>query len=133
MDPAVRAVFDAWPPSVRPALLALRDTILATAAETDDVGALDESLKWGEPAYRPARPRTGTTVRINTVKGQPDRYAAYFHCQSGLIGQFRMLYPDDFIFEGERALIFDVAQAPPAEPLRHCIALALTHHLRGRR
>lgn len=132
MDPAVRAVVDAWPPTVRPALLALRDLILATAAETEGVGPLDESLKWGEPAYRPVRPRTGTTVRINALKGQADRYAAYFHCQSGLVGQFRMLYPNDFAFEGERALIFEVGAAPPAEPLRHCIALALTHHLRRR-
>lgn len=132
MDPAVRAVIDAWPPTVRPALLALREAILATAAETDGVGPLDESLKWGEPAYRPVRPRTGTTVRINALKGLPNCYAAYFHCQSGLIGRFRMLYPNDFTFEGERALIFDVGKAPPVEPLRHCIALALTHHLRGR-
>ncbi|MDB5472209.1 MAG: hypothetical protein JWR84_3769 [Caulobacter sp.] len=132
MDPAVRAVIDAWPPPVRPGLLALRDMILETAAQTEGVGPLDESLKWGEPAYRPVRPRTGTTVRINALKGRTDGYAAYFHCQSGLIGQFRMLYPDDFTFEGERALIFQAGQAPPAEPLRHCIALALTHHLRGR-
>lgn len=36
----------------------------------------------------------------------------------------------DFRFEGKRALLFGPGDRLPARALRHCIGLALTHHLR---
>ncbi|EJL30693.1 hypothetical protein PMI01_03085 [Caulobacter sp. AP07] len=130
--PEVRAFFDSRPPPLRDALLGLRGLILATAAQTPGVGVLVETLKWGEPAYRPKAPRTGTTVRINAVKGSPDRYAAYFHCQTTLVESFRLLYPDQFRFEGARALILSLGEPVPEAAFRHCVALALTYNLAGR-
>jgi hypothetical protein len=32
------------------------------------------------------------------------------------------------VFEGNRALLFDVKDPIPEQPLKHCIALALTYH-----
>jgi hypothetical protein len=32
-------------------------------------------------------------------------------------------------FEGNRSIVFDLADRLPEEPLRHCISLALTYHL----
>lgn len=127
--PEVRAFFDGRPQPLRDALLELRRLILTTAAETPGVGPLVETLKWGEPAYRPKAPRTGTTVRINAVKGAPDQYAAYFHCQTTLVESFRLLYPDQFRFEGDRALILPLGATVPEAAFRHCVALALTYHL----
>ncbi len=72
---------------------------------------------------------SGTTVRIDRRKAA-DGYAIYFHCQSGLVGRFRELYPDTFKYEGKRAIVFDAKAKVPVRALRHCIALALTHHLR---
>jgi len=46
-NPAVAAVFAAYPARVRAKLLALRRLILETAAKTPGVGALEETLKWG--------------------------------------------------------------------------------------
>ena len=63
-DQAVAATFAAFAPPQRQTLLSLRDIILDTAATNPMIGPLDESLKWGEPAYRPARNRVGTTVRL---------------------------------------------------------------------
>lgn len=74
-DPDVKAVFDAIPSRLRAPLLKLRGHILATAAQTPGVGDLTETLKWNEPAYLPRTPRTGTTIRINAVKGGGDQYA----------------------------------------------------------
>lgn len=54
----------------------------------------------------------------------------YFHCRSGLIDAFRELYPNRFVFEGKRAIIFAAANRVPVHALRHRIGLALTHHLR---
>lgn len=125
-DPRVRAVFDAYPAAVREALDDLRRLILE-AAHAADV-ELVETLKWGQPAYLPAQPRVGTTVRIDAVKGSPDRYALYVNCKTTLLDSYRLLYPDDFAFEGQRALVFSTAEPPPDEALRHCVALALTYH-----
>ncbi|HQS16534.1 DUF1801 domain-containing protein [Reyranella sp.] len=132
-DPRVAATFKAYPPEVRARLMALRETIVDVAATTDGVGVLTETLKWGQPSYLTEETGSGTTVRIDRLKGDSGGYAVYFHCQSGLIGQFRELYPETFAYEGERAILFDLGTQAPARELRHCIALALTHHLRKKR
>ena len=132
-DPRVAATFKAYPPEVRARLMALRETIFDVAATTDGVGVLTETLKWGQPSYLTEETGSGTTVRIDRLKGDSGGYAVYFHCQSGLIGQFRELYPETFAYEGERAILFDLGTQAPARELRHCIALALTHHLRKKR
>jgi len=124
----VRAVFDALPPGQRDALLVLRQLILDTAGSADV--ELVETLKWGDPAYRPKRPRVGTTVRINALKGTTDGYAMYVHCQTTLMDQYRLLYPETFAFDGQRALLFSTREPIPQDALRHCIALALTYHRR---
>ena len=130
IDRNAKATIDAHPKATRDALLALRKLILATAAETEGVGPLIETLKWGEPAYLPKAPRVGTTVRINALKGSPDKVAVFFHCQTNLVVAFRERYPDVFKFEGNRAIVLPVAKPLPANALKHCIAMALTYHLR---
>ena len=72
-------------------------------------------------------------MRIDRVKGDGARYAIYFHCQSGLVGNFRTIYPDTFTYEGTRAIVFDGKDRVPVRALGHCIALALTHHLRKKK
>ncbi len=94
------------------------------------VGGLEETLKWGQPAYLPAKPRTGSTVRIGPIKDDPDRYALFVHCQTTLIDDFRQLYEDRFSFVGNRALAFPHGEPLPRPALRHCISLALTYHLK---
>ena len=130
IDPHIRAAIHEHPKAVRESLLALRNLILATAAETKGVGPLVETLKWGEPAYLPKTPRVGTTVRINALKGSPDKVVVLFHCQTNLVASFRERYPDVLKFEGNRTIVLPVAKPLPAKPLKHCIAMALTYHLR---
>lgn len=131
-NPSVAAAFAAFPDALRPRLLALRDLILETARATRGVGAIAETLKWGEPAYLPKAPRVGTTLRINALKGSRDRYAIYFNCRTSLVESFRELYPDRFSFLGNRAIVFAIGDRLPRQALRHCIALALTYHLDSR-
>ena len=128
-DRAVAAVFKAYPANLRGQLMALRELVFETAARTDGVGALSETLKWGQPSYLTAETRSGTTVRIDQRK-KSDGYAIYFHCQSGLVGQFKELYPDTFRYEDKRAIVFELKDNLPKQALAHCIGLALTHHLR---
>ena len=60
---AVAQVFEDYPATVRQRLLALRELILQTAATTAGVGKLEETLKWGEPAYVTAESKGGSTIR----------------------------------------------------------------------
>jgi hypothetical protein len=129
-DARVAAVFRAYPPGLRARLMALRELVFDTAARTAGVGRLSETLKWGQPSYLTAESGSGTTVRIDRLKGRDDAYAVYFHCQSGLIGTFQTIYPDTFSYEGKRALVFGTKGRVPVRALRHCLALALTHHAR---
>lgn len=127
-DAAVEAKYRSLPEPLRLPMLRLRQVILNVAAETPEVGALTETLKWGEPAWLPRRPGTGTTVRANALKRSATQYALYVHCQTSLIETYRRHYPDQFVYDSNRALIFAVGREPPAGPLAHCIALALTYH-----
>ncbi|MEI7871111.1 MAG: DUF1801 domain-containing protein [Alphaproteobacteria bacterium] len=127
-DARVAAVFKDYPPDLRKRLMALRELVFDTAAATPGVGRLDETLKWGQPSYLTAESGSGTTVRIDCLKNR-DGYAIYFHCQSGLVDQFRTIYPDTFAYEGKRAIVLTAKDRVPTRALGHCIALALTHHL----
>jgi Domain of unknown function (DU1801) len=115
---------------VRSRLAALRRLILETAKTTEGVGAIEETLKWGQPSFATSQTRSGSPIRIDAVKSNPKRYAMYFHCQTNLVASFRQLYPKEFAYEGNRAILFDVDKSVPEKPLRHCIALALTYHAR---
>lgn len=133
MTPEVAAAFAAYPQSVRPKLEALRKLILATAAGIEGVGAVCETLKWGQPSYLTTETKSGSTIRIGRVKGDENSCALYVHCQTDLIETFRELYPDAFRYEGKRAIVFDAKSVIDEAALGHCIALALTYHSRKKR
>ena len=116
LDPALAAQF-----------AQLRQLIMDTAAALPQIGALEESLKWGEPSYTPRKKNTGSSVRI--AQRKDGRVALHFICHTGLIDEFRDLYPQ-LNFEGKRGIIVDMAKPLPEEELRHCIAKALTYFLK---
>ena len=110
-NPAVASVFEAYPPTIQRKLLEIRRLIFETAAKTEGVGKLEETLKWGDPAYVTAETKSGTTVRIAWRRSKPSHYAMYFHW-----------------YEGNRALIFKKPDPIPVEALRRCVAASLTYH-----
>jgi Domain of unknown function (DU1801) len=131
-DANVMAVFDRYPLPVRHKLLQLRGVILDVARKTPGVGAVEEALRWGQPSYITAETGSGSTIRIDQIKNEPDKYGVYFICTSGLVDTFKEIYGDEMDFVGNRSIVFDVADRLPEDALRHCISLALTHHLRKR-
>jgi hypothetical protein len=127
--PSGDALFAAYPAPVKARLLALRRLIFDTAKVTKGVGALQETLKWGQPSYLTPETRSGSTIRIDQVKPAASQVAVYFHCQTNLVETFRELYPE-LSYSGNRAILLDVTGKLPDAALRHCVALALTYHLR---
>lgn len=127
-DPGVARRFAIYPAKIRRKLMTLRAMILKTAAATDGVGALHETLKWGEPAYVTAESRSGSTIRIDWKEARPTEYAMYFNCKTNLIDTFRTLFPNDFRYQSNRAIVFDEDDIVSTQALEFCIAAALTYH-----
>lgn len=132
MSPIVPAnvaqVLASYPLPIQVQILAVRALIFATAAATEGVGVLEETLKWGEPAYLTTQSRSGSTLRLAWKPTQPEQYGLYFNCQTTLVATFRTLFPDTLKFAGNRAIVFAASESPPQETLAYCIAAALTYH-----
>ena len=128
----VALLFDDCPNGVRESMLALRELLFQTAQETKDAGQLEESLKWGQPSYQTVRPKSGTPIRLGWSDKTALECSLFFHCQTNLIATFRDLYPDTFHYDGNRQLSFSAARPMSVEPLKHCMALAMTYHHRKR-
>lgn len=128
-DPAVAAAFDAFPDDARPGLLEMRDLIFDVAAETKGVGALEETLKWGQPAYLTPETKSGSTIRLGAPKD--GGVALYAHCQTTIISDFRGLFPDEFTYEGNRAVRFAEGADLKPDALSFLIKSALTYHMKA--
>ena len=120
----VKAVFQNYPPQVKPQMLALRALVYDVADELglDD---LEETLKWGEPSYLTKK---GSTLRMDWKMKKPLQYALYFKCTSKLIVTIKEVYGDFFNYETTRAIVFSLEDKVPIEELKVCIRLALTYH-----
>jgi hypothetical protein len=123
----VARIFDCYPRHMREKLMFLRKLVFDTALETEGVGEIEETTKWGEPSYIA---KGGSAIRIDWKQSNPTQYAMYFHCKTKLVDTFRELYRDKFRFEGNRAIVFDEKDDIPINELKHCISLSLTYHRR---
>ena len=127
-NPEVAAVFLSYPREHRRKLLQIRELIFETAGRTEGVGTIEETLKWGEPAYLTPETGSGSTIRIAWKESAPQQCAVYFHCQTSLVSTFREMFPDSLRFEGNRSIVLRRDDRIPVEQLSSCIALALTYH-----
>jgi len=118
IPPPIQAAMDAVPTAQREILMALRRMILETAT-----GDIEETLKWGQPSYRATGSNKGTPIRIGLNKSGST--ALFTHCQTSVISDFRALFPDEFSYEGNRALI--VEDTSKSALLRSFIKSALTY------
>ena len=123
-------MFASYADAVRPELLTLRQFILDTADATPGVGAIEETLKWGQPSYLTSESRSGSTIRIAPTRPKSTHdYAMYFICHTNLVANFELLFGAVLTYEGKRALLFSVGADIPENELRECVAMALTYHL----
>ena len=127
-DTALRTVFDGFPTEQRAVLLTLRDQIFEIASATPGVGTLTETLKWNQPAYLTDQTGSGTTIRLGA--GRPDHVSVYTHCQTTVMSDLRLMHPDAFVFEKNRAVHMPVSVPLPKDALYSLFHQALTYHLR---
>ena len=127
----VARAFDAFPAAVRQRLLQVRGLIFETAARTDGVGSLAETLKWGEPAYLTAG--DGQRDNRSAWDGSDRRTRPAQFCSTAaprLSRRFARSFPATLATEKIRAILLRTSGALPRAPLAICLAMALTYHRR---
>jgi hypothetical protein len=129
MKNIIEEKFNSYPDQIKPKMESLRNLIYEVAKATDGIGELEETLKWGEPAYLTSETKSGTTIRIDWKAKNPDQIALYVSCNTTLIKTFRTLFEDDLEFKGNRAIVFPVEKPIPRKQLMICIQMALRYHL----
>lgn len=124
--PATQGAFDKANPAARAHMLTLRDLIFDIASELP-VGAVEESLKWGQPSYATSDTKSGTPIRLAVTKDGD--VAVLTHCQTTVMSDFRALAPPDMRFDGNRALHLSPADPIPLGAIAPLIRAALTYRL----
>jgi hypothetical protein len=124
ITPDIRAKFSSYPLEAQKQLEEVRRLIL-TVAEENALGAVEESLKWGQASYLV---KGGSSIRIDWKPKDPDVIKVYFHCQTSLVETFREIYRQEFDYEGNRAIVLPLTAEVHSGPLKHCLQLALKYH-----
>jgi len=128
-NPEIKNIFNNYPKTIKNKLLSIRELIFQISEESDDIGLIEETLKWETPSYLTYSPKSGTTIRLSTMRAYDDKYAISVHCQTTLVSDFKAIYPE-LEYEGNRSIIFDVNNDIPPGTIEHFITSALTYHKR---
>jgi len=124
-DPSVEIVFANYPGFVRDKMQFLRELVIETAEEVQEISKLEETLKWGEPSFIT---KQGSTLRMDWKEKTPDQYQMYFKCTSRLVETFKLVFGNLFEYEKNRAIVFQLNQKIPKEELKQCIKATLLYH-----
>ncbi len=125
----IKNIFNAYPKTVKDKLLFFREIIFQIADESNEIGKIEETLKWENPSYLTHSPKSGTTIRLSKVRAYDDKYAISVHCQTSLVSEFKEIYPE-LEYNGNRSIILNVSHELPLAKIRHFIFSALTYHYR---
>ncbi|MFV2057544.1 MAG: DUF1801 domain-containing protein [Thiohalomonadales bacterium] len=128
IEPEVNIVYNTYPKDIKDALLKIRHMIFEIASESEQIGDIIETLKWDNPSYLTHAPKSGTTIRLSSVRNDAEQYAISVHCQTNLISGFKIKYPK-LQYDGNRSIILNLKINPPYEAINHFIYLALTYTL----
>ncbi|EEA92653.1 DUF1801 domain-containing protein [Pseudovibrio sp. JE062] len=123
----VAAVFESYPADKRARLLELRGLILDCAQRLFGPASVTESLKWGEPCYRPLPKLGGTTVRLHWKPKFGDQIGLFVHCQTTVISDMRALYGDVLEFDGNRCLWLPAKGVYPRDAVEHFVSEAFRY------
>ncbi|MCG9759256.1 MULTISPECIES: DUF1801 domain-containing protein [Pseudoalteromonas] len=116
-------VLSIYPAAAQEKIRVLRRLVIRVASE-QNFGEVIEAIKWGELSFSV---KSGSPFRMAWKAKTPTNFHLYFHCQTKLIDTFRVLFPDDLQFEGNRAIVLKLEEEIPTEVLYRCIAIAMNY------
>lgn len=79
----------------------------------------------GQPSYLV---KGGSTIRIDWKPNDPNVVKVFFHCQTKLVETFKEIYPEEFVYEGKRAIVIPLKPIGRSGSLNHCLLMALKYH-----
>ncbi|MBO6792556.1 MAG: hypothetical protein JJ895_01505 [Balneolaceae bacterium] len=120
----IKPIIERYPDNVKTRFIEFKELLLNTASALEDVTKIDEDIKWGEPSYMS---NIGSPVRFGWSEKRSDQFRIHFICSTNLVETFHRVYPDLFLFDGNRGLIFDPDKSLESEPLNNCLKMALRY------
>ena len=116
-----------YPPEALRTFLKIR-TMIFEEADRLDAGPLEETLKWGEPAYLTSVTKSGSTIRVAWKPADPDNCNIYLNCNTDLVARFKTDFPSALKTTGNRCIHVPLAAEVAELPIRAAISMALTYH-----
>ncbi|WP_282061939.1 DUF1801 domain-containing protein [Roseobacter litoralis] len=116
-----------WPRKAKDRFHDIRAIVLGSVADAQDVNLI-ETLKWGQPAWHPDKPKVGSTLRLAWQQARPNQIGMFVNCNTTLADTMRSLYPTSFEHQGKRALYLPLDAPLPEQAIAHCAVLTLTYH-----
>lgn len=129
IPPHVLKAYDQIAQPHRARLLEVRGLIFEAATTSPRIGAIEEALRWGEPAYITTKRKTGSTIRLGIERGS-GLPAVFFNCNTTLVESFRAQFGSALRYSKNRAVLIDGNGADFETALKMCLTSALTYHLR---
>ena len=123
--PVARA-YGLFPVPLHALAMDLRVVVFTVAARME-LPDLEETIKWGEPAYLPGR--GGTTLRIGYGR-DATVCKLLVNCQTTLIDGWRQRFEGRLVFEGNRAVLLAPGVPFDRGAIETCVADAFVYHKR---
>jgi Domain of unknown function (DU1801) len=124
MELNVKQKYESYPENAR-ALFSIIRTAIFEVAQSEALGNIEETLKWGEPSYLV---KGGSTLRIDWKPKFPNQLSVYFNCKTTLVETFKEIFGNIFRYEGNREIVFLLSEEVPLQELKICISLSLRYH-----
>ncbi len=97
--------------------------LIRDIAEQNGLGQIEETLKWGQPAYLC---RFGSTIRVDWNR-EAESIDVFFNCKTCLVETFKEVFGDEFHYRGNRVIEMALNKPLPRS-LESCFLMALNYH-----
>ncbi|WP_444995866.1 DUF1801 domain-containing protein [Aliikangiella sp. IMCC44359] len=132
INDCLKSIINTYPSEAQSKFNQLRELVFNVAESNPAIGSINETVKWGEPAYLTEKKRIGTTIRIVWKQKNKDFIGIYLNCKTTLVETIATLFPDDFVVLGNRGLLIKLDDEIPYDAICFCFEMSLTYHLKKR-
>lgn len=109
-------------------MMEIRTWIYELSEADQQIGLIQECLKWGEPSFLTPITKSGSTIRM--AKVDDTSFALYFNCKTSIANEIAIEFPE-FNCDGKRALYFTTISKLPKTKMMTCLKKALLYHKRN--
>ncbi|MGE8720984.1 DUF1801 domain-containing protein [Leptospira terpstrae] len=105
----------------------IRNWIYEISQANDQIGEIEECIKWGQPSFLTPITKSGSTIRIGKVNDA--EFALFFNCKTTIAQEIAIEFPE-LKCDGKRALYFAANQKLAKTKVISCLQKALLYHKR---